>query len=327
MARLATPVASHGVVTVVAVAAAVGLAAVTALLVEPPFRARPTRRKTVALLVACGVGCLGAWLLHRTPERWVTRAATEAEVERAAARDSTHLDARMGQCWIDGADALPAEECVERTPAHLPLVAVLGDSHGARLAAGLRALQRERGDFRLAQLNRSLCPALLRASSADCRAHNADAIARLIEARPAVVVLSVRWTVFAYWRTTLSETLAHLANVLPGTRVVVVGPVPEWRVSLQYTLSRRAGGVTVPERLVPERIAELRAVERDLASVAVAGGARSVSSLDALCTTDDACLVRLGSDPLVLSTFDAGHLTTAASRLVAAQVLKEALGP
>ncbi len=217
---------------------------------------------------------------------------------------------------------MPSEECVERTPERLPLVAVLGDSHGARLAAGVRALQRERKDFRFAQLNRSLCPTLLGGGNAECRAHNEDAFARLVAARPAVVIIHIRWTVYGYWRTTLRETLAALTSSLPGTTVVVVGPVPEWRVSLQYTLSRHAGGANVPERLVPEILPALRRLELELSAAAIAGGARYVSSLDALCTADGACLVRMSSDPLILSTPDAGHLTTAASRLVAQRVLQ-----
>ncbi|MDP3499361.1 MAG: acyltransferase family protein [Myxococcales bacterium] len=322
MGRLAAPVASHGTVAVVAVLGSVGLAVLTTLVIEPPFRARPSSRKTAGLLVACGLGCLGAWQLHRAPELWVTRAPIEAEIERFVAQDVTCADARVGGCWVDAANALPAEECVERTPERLPLVAVLGDSHGARLAAGVRALQLERKDFRLAQLNRSLCPTLLGVGNAECRAHNADAFARLVAARPAVVIIHIRWTVYNYWRTTLAETLAALTSSLPGTMLVVVGPVPEWRVSLPYTLSRRAGGASVPERLVPEILPELRKLERELSATAIAGGARYVSSLDALCTVDGACLVRMSNDPLILSTPDAGHLTTAASRLVAERALQ-----
>lgn len=325
MGRLATPVAAHGTVAVVAVLCSVGLAVVTTLVLEPPFRVRPSTRKTAGLLVACGLGCIGAWHLHREPERWVVRAATEAAVERFVAEERASSEARPDPCWIDRASTLPPAGCVDSTPASLPLVAVLGDSHGARLAAGLRALQSERGDFRLAQLNRSLCPTLVDVGSADCRAHSADAFARLIAARPEVVVLSNRWTVYGYWRTTLGPTLAHLTNVLPGTKVVVVGPAPEWRVSLQYALSRRAGGTSVPERMVPELLADLRAMERELSSSAVAGGAQFVSSLDALCTPDDACLVRLSLDPLVLSTSDGSHLTVAASRLVAERVLRDSI--
>jgi peptidoglycan/LPS O-acetylase OafA/YrhL len=325
MGRLATPVAAHGTVAVVAIGLSLTLAVLTTLVIEPPFRARPSQRKTVGLLLACGLSLGGAWLAHLQPERWVARAATEAEIERSVANDSSEADARAGSCWVDEANELPARDCVETEPESLPLVAVLGDSHGARLAAGLRSLQRERKDFRFAQLNRSLCPTFLDIGSADCRSHNADAQARMIAARPAVIVLSIRWTLYGYWRTKLPETLARLAVSLPGTKVVVVGPVPEWRVSLQYELSRRAGMAVVSDRLVPDGLGELRALERDLSAVALAGNARFVSSLDALCTADGACLVRMSSDPLVLSTSDAGHLTTAASRLVAERVLRDSV--
>lgn len=85
--RLASPVADHPLVSVVAVASALVLAALTTRLLEPTFRVRPSPRKSVGLLVACGVGCATAWLLHQTPERWVTRAPTEAAIERFVASD------------------------------------------------------------------------------------------------------------------------------------------------------------------------------------------------------------------------------------------------
>lgn len=322
LGRLATPSAEHGAVAAIAVAGSVVLALLTTRVVEPPFRARPSQRKTAGLVIACGLGCVGAWQLHRAPERWITRSATEAAVERSVAEDRSAAEARVDQCWIDATNELPDQACVEAEPSGLPLMAVLGDSHAARLSAGLRSLQRERGGFRLAQLNRSLCPAFLDVGNAECRAHNADAFARLEAARPAVVVISVRWTVYGYWKVKLRETLAELRQRLPDATVVVVGPVPEWRVSLQYTLSRRAGGAFVPERLEPELLPVLRALERDLSETAAAGGAQFVSSLDALCTPGGECLVRLRSEPLVLSSTDAGHLTTAAARLVAEGVLK-----
>ncbi len=98
MGRLATPAATHGTVAVVAVLSSVGLAVVTTLVIEPPFRLRPSSRKTGGLLVACGLGCLGAWQLQRAPERWVTRSPIEAAVERFVALDATAADARVGSC-------------------------------------------------------------------------------------------------------------------------------------------------------------------------------------------------------------------------------------
>ncbi len=97
-------------------------------------------------------------------------------------------------------------------------------------------------------------------------------------------------------------------------------PAPEWRVSLPWTLNKRAAIEAIPERLRPDAFERQREVEAQLAAAAKENGATFVSALEALCTLEDGCLVRLSEEPLMLTTWDYGHLTTPAAKLVARRV-------
>ena len=196
---------------------------------------------------------------------------------------------------------------------------VWGDSHAARFTAGLRALQAERHAFRIAQRTRSSCPPLLDLGTGFCRDANQSVILEAGALQPAVLVLDARWTEEPR-ASQLRATLQQLHTALPATKLVVLGPAPEWRVSLPWTLNTRAAVEAIPERLRPDAFERQREVEAQLAAAAKENGATFVSALDALCTIEDGCLVRLSAEPLMLTTWDYGHLTTPAAKLVARRV-------
>jgi hypothetical protein len=265
----------------------------------------------VGLSVALAVG-LGALIARATPETWAFRDPLAAEVMRFEHGYDFKADARWGTCWLlDDVRGVVDASCVEREPAAAPLVYVWGDSYAARLTAGLRQVQHERPTFRLAQRTRASCPPLYGHGSPVCRDANAEVMAELREVKPDFLVLHARWNGVSL---AITETLVALRGMLPGTRLVVLGQPPEWPSGLAWALSRRVGGETVPLRLEPEGFSRQRDDEAKLRALTTTQQATFVSGLDALCDQQQQCLVRTSLSPLMLSSWDYGHLTTPAAK-------------
>ncbi|MBL8937417.1 MAG: acyltransferase [Archangium sp.] len=320
--RLSFPRATHLVATPVLVAASVFFAWLTARFVERPARTRQSRRVAFALAAGGAVAALTltTMVLTFTPEQWALRSPVAAKVARFEHGYDYATDARLGSCWlVDDERGRPdAEECIERAPPGQPLVFVWGDSYAARLTAGLRLIQAERHTFRIGQRTRASCPPLFGQGSPPCREANAAVMEELRALHPDVLVLHARWNGVPY---PLTQTLVALKQMLPSTKVLVLGQPPEWPGGLPSELAKWVGDEAVPERLELDGLDEQRAIEQQTAALAKAGGASFLSGLDALCDAGGTCLVRLGLDPLMLSTWDFGHLTTPAAKVVARRLV------
>lgn len=319
--HLSVPASSHAVMTPLLVVTSLVLAWLTARFVERPARTRQSRR--IALTLALGGGLTAAVLvgmvLTFTPEQWAFRDPRAARVARFEHEYDFKTDARWGTCWLlDDEQGPSAEECIERSPANQPLVVIWGDSYAARLTAGLRLIQAERPTFRIGQRTRASCPPLFRHGTDVCRAANAAVMEELRALEPDVLVLHARWDGVPY---DLAQTLLALKQMVPATKVVVLGQPPEWPVGLPWALTKWVGDEVVPERLEPERFAEQRVFEQKTRGLATSGGASFASALDALCDANETCLVRLSLEPLMLSTWDYGHLTTPAAKVVARRLV------
>ncbi|MBM4782207.1 MAG: acyltransferase [Archangiaceae bacterium] len=326
LGRLALPVDQHAVGTPLLVALSLVLSVVTWRFVERPVRQRQSR--TIALALVGTAAALAVALttvqLKFTPDDWAFWNPVAAKVARFEANYPYEGDAKFGTCWLvdERKPALP--QCIELEPPELPLVMVWGDSHAARLTAGLRALQAEatRPVFRLGQRTRSSCPPLFGVGSDICVEANEAVLVELRRVQPTVLILDARWRLYPN-QTLLRESLVKLRAALPRTAVVVVGPVPEWRVTLPWVLSMRVHGDTIPERSMPIGLPEQRELDRLIAETVTSTHTRFVSAIDELCTSSGDCLVKLADEPLMLTSWDYGHLTTPAARLIGVRLLSE----
>ncbi len=294
-------------------------------LVEMPIRRSPRSRTvvwlagTTALLGALGMTIHARHgLSSRIPEplrQYVTVAYDpKADVNTA--------------CWPSGDDPSYPDECLDQRRRG-PLTFLWGDSHAARFSAGLRIVL---GDGpRIAQYTRSGCPPLIERGSASCRAANAFVLEKIRQAKPEVVMLSANWLQHGRGWSRTDEELAQLQRTLErireagAGRIVVLGPVPQWRDDLPRVLAL-ATFQGVGRREIPRRMTF--GVEPIVADVdaALAASLRTedrvsyVSTSKLLCD-DHGCLTRVDDTPEGLTTWDYGHLTTkGATRLTEAIV-------
>jgi peptidoglycan/LPS O-acetylase OafA/YrhL len=302
------------------------LAWLTTRFVERPLRAR--RSIGVSLGLVSGAVTISAVLvwaqLSLAPEDWAWRHPEWGALNRFL-RLPHQGEARMGTCLLTNHDLLDASRCVEQGPPNAPLVVVWGDSFAGQLSAGLRRQQRVNWNFRLGQLTRGSCQPLLSEGGGFCEESNDAVLAALVRLQPETLVLHAMWVSPTFEPDRLEQTLAKVVPALPKTKVLVVGQPPLWGIGLPYLLTRvSASAGPLPERLAVSDLAVQREREARLEALSRRRGAHFVSGLEDFCSADGSCLVKLSDNPLVLTSWDYGHLTAPAAQVLARRVLASA---
>ncbi len=207
-----------------------------------------------------------------------------------------------------------------------PLVMVWGDSHAAALLPGLAAV-RSGQHFALAAWTGCGNPPLLgvhdyrdeRCGSGEVRASsNLQALERISQWQPEVLVLHARWTSQDYDFTAsaladqLVDTIAEVQRRAPRTRIVVLGPVPVWRDTLSHVLLRtaqREGLPGLPAAWQQEGlVANTEGFDTALAGALAQRHVAYRSAWQALCK-GSSCLTRVGEQAQDLTAMDYGHLS------------------
>ncbi|NVO17678.1 MAG: acyltransferase [Rhodoplanes sp.] len=288
-----------------AVALAVLLAWGTYAFIERPIRFGSWRRLRITTLsVALVLAGAGAWVTHLLdglPGRF------PAEVEGLASyRYDSVPFYRGGSCFLATMSEIGFPNCpAPQQSATAPLVMLWGDSHAAHLYPGL-----SRADRPLAQFTAAACPPLPGVDFSfreNCRAINDDVVARATALRPDIVILAANWR--SYDWSGIDRTVRVLRDI--GVKqIVLVGPVPQWRLPVAKALVRYAlrGDGTYPDRMVYAMEPGLDELDQRLAETAARLGLAYASPYRALCDARG-CRTFVGSAPAGLLAWDTGHLT------------------
>ena len=193
-----------------------------------------------------------------------------------------------------------------------------GDSHAAALYPGIEKVFGAR--YCVVQRTVVSTPPLLPSLFADQGAAEInqvimDTIRRL---RPDVVMLDGNWPT-CDWKG-IEPTVAALKSMgIP--RIVVVGPVPEWYISLPQQLSnhaRRHPSSSVPTRLASGCRPEPMEIDGPMAEMCRRLRVTYVSPCTIFGGTDG-FLVRTGETADTLTAYDYGHLTVAGATYLASR--------
>jgi hypothetical protein len=136
--------------------------------------------------------------------------------------------------------------------------------------------------------------------------------ALIMQSPPEIVILSANW--LFYEALDLKETILWLKST-GVQKIVVVGPVPQWRESLikqLYLNYRRTGQEEIPRDMSLGLNPRVFEVDAKIAEIASLMKVDYLSVREILCHTL-ACLTRYGTSPETLMTWDYGHLTNGAS--------------
>ena len=300
-----------------ALAASVALAAITCHAIEKPLRfGGNVRAKAIGLLLAmAAIAAAGLLVMDRRgfPGRFPSTVAQYADY-----RYDFRSDARIGTCWLNGKFAASgyADECVDPAAPGKPLLLLWGDSHAGRLYPGLRIAAR--GRVRIAEYVRNACAPYLSTVNPACLRNNRYVLSRVSGLKPRVVVLFAAWNrdphddpAPASVARRIGATIRALREA-GATRVVVLGPAPQWRPDLPKALVglyQRKPYDRPPRYTDFGQVATAHALDRYLAAhLGGDPGVAYVSTIDAMCKAG-ACLTWVGSAG-ELSSWDYGHLTT-----------------
>lgn len=221
---------------------------------------------------------------------------------------------RNHRCLLAGIEQDFAAECAQVTVG-VPMMLIWGDSHGAMLYRALDEVAEAEG-VSVAQFTSSSCPPILDFDKKDrplCRGINYGIFKRIVELRPATVVLVHDWP-----QSVPENSLAKLPRTIQKLRstgvqrIVLVGPVPHWGKALPATVGnhmRFANLNTAPERLHSNLHDSIESLDARLSILAENMSIEYVSPYSDFCNSKG-CLVTMGEIGAKEPTaFDDAHLT------------------
>lgn len=317
--------------TVALLGIAVLAAALTERYVERGWRAAGAAGRHAA--VATLIGLATAGLVLARGNGWLDRVPEPLRAVAESHARFDHSGYREGLCFLrdpgDGPERFDPR-CWPSQASQRPAAVLWGDSHAAALYLGLReAMALERPSWGLGQLTAAACPPLPAGSglmAARCDAINTAVLARLEAHPPRVVMLAGSWSSYApaHDPDAVVRAVASTVRLLRSAGVqaiVIIGPLPHWRVEPPRRLLAAWRLDAEPSDRVTDGVNPLLLdVDAALRRLAIPGGVSVVAPLDDLCEPTG-CRHALRSGALWHAvSFDASHLTTEGSREVARQL-------
>lgn len=154
------------------------------------------------------------------------------------------VDYRSRTCFLDPDQSPDQADVTDCIPAKgKPRAMLWGDSHAIHFLKGFQPAFASKG-YEIGALTASACPPLVGVEIAErphCRAFNEFALARLVQEKPDIVILSALWYADPAWMDALDKSIATLRGA--GIRVAVLGisPMFKQRVPLVVADKMRAG--------------------------------------------------------------------------------------
>ena len=202
---------------------------------------------------------------------------------------------------------------------------IWGDSHAAALSPGFRFFVPA-----VAQYTAMGCPPVIETEIADrphCRAINDFVLGEVSRIKPDEIILNARWNFYQSqsinFMTELSKTIGEIKRLSPLSKIYLVGGLPQWSPSLPVYMLRESKSLDGESCLNAPLLPDLRATDEQIYDVAATNRVSVLSILDKRCHLAQCRIIDKLDGKKFLSTWDYAHLTEAASRSLAAILLKQ----
>ena len=235
--------------------------------------------------------------------------------------------------------------CEEKTK---PTIFLLGDSHANSLISGLNFLQQRyifgldtatgcgNAPYIVSGSYRQYKDDFFCDSSKVRQKFNLYALSKIAEIKPEIVILHARWGYDTYGANKteavqlLRETILQINRASLKTKVVVIGPVPNWKTTplrAIYTAWRtQLDKNNVPAKIKTGPIYESKYevplwddyMQKEIPPL----GATYISAYKVFCD-EEGCLARVGNSASDVTAIDYGHLSPAGSKYLAENMEKE----
>jgi peptidoglycan/LPS O-acetylase OafA/YrhL len=289
--------------------------------VETPFRFNHGTRSLLRFSWSSATltGVIGVALLFAAPT-WTFRNLTMTAdqkyiysfIESKLSRTEAY---EFGTCFRRSEFTQATDKCSNISETGLSVI-LWGDSHAAALAYGMRKVHPN-----LAVYTTSDCSPIVgypRPRVPYCKPNNDYVIKRISELRPKIVMLAANW-IDTEPLSGISGTISAIRSASPHTSIIILGGVPQWQPSLPEILLRESA-VLQSELRIPTDTQQVEAADLKLSAIGLRSGVEFLPILPELCANGDCLAFAQGSDRLQPFAWDYGHLTTAASMLLAHQI-------
>ena len=206
-----------------------------------------------------------------------------------------------------------------------PLLFLWGDSAAAAIYPGLKKLQNQY-DFGITQLTAAACPPLLGLTSENliqrknCNTVNKIVFERLKKEKPEIILLHSVWNFPVAFTIgndelvqKLTETIVKIKNDLPASSIILIGPMPQWKISPQNdSLKNLRNDIILKEPDVMQKAIRFDDLDSLLMKTSFNLGVAYISAIKYLCT-DEGCISRIGDAQLNWIGVDKIHLSKAGS--------------
>ena len=325
------------------VVAATLLAWVSFLVIESPLRLAFNSKRRVPSVAVVGIVAVTLGLSWFVIVRAGLPGRISPVVAQMVDRAVYSNDWREGSCFLRPEQSyvdFPSSCFSAGKHAGKARLFIWGDSHAADLYPGIMA-SKWSDNFEVDQATLSACSPFGHAEVAarpHCAASRPLILKEILDNPPDVVLLSS--AVVNYGTKGMDAMLAEEKSVgaqmaelvtklrSAGIAVVVVGPVPQWKMPLpqaffRYIVTHR--GVQ-PSRLVPLGVDRMLRYDSTLRNAVIASGGKYVSPYKALCGVSSCDYAIPTIHGRVLVDFDLAHFTEDGARWAARELIGPALG-
>jgi peptidoglycan/LPS O-acetylase OafA/YrhL len=220
---------------------------------------------------------------------------------------------REGSCFLRPEQShTEFDKCANESPNNQSLL-LWGDSHAAHLYPGFKA--RYEVSSSVIQRTASGCPPILNIdipTRLHCKSIN-DSILKLIQSKkPNVVIMAANWP--SYDISTLENTV-NTIRALGVSKIVIVGPVPQWKDGLPKQLFKHFSNYfphTIPQRMTTGLMTNTSNSEESLDVFSKKKNLHYISAIQIMCN-EQGCITKMGETGESLTTWDYGHLTSIGS--------------
>lgn len=219
------------------------------------------------------------------------------------------------------------EQCNEHGK---PSIFLWGDSHANSLYPGLNNLQKQYS-FGIDKYTGCGNPPFITLGNytdngcdppSQRLAVNEQAIRAISKKRPDIIILHARWAYMHYHLDQpgtigkLKETISRIRAESPHSKIVVLGPVPNWKGNLAHEMFdywKKTPTHPVPPRYMRYGLVEeISKWDSFMETEVPKLGVTYLSAYKLLCNAEG-CLTKVGPKPSDLTAIDYGHLSPAAS--------------
>ena len=285
---------------------------------ESPIRKSKNKNRAVKLIAICLIFVVFEQLL------FIRVASDERNANPLISRHSAELMKRQykwGLCFtkLNESSARQIDRCLSSSPISSGGIYVWGDSHAASVGSGMSLVNNH-----VSFISHTSCPPLIsNVVRVDCRVANVETLRAIQKYHPKILVLAADWQTHKDSIVELAKSIKFIKQMLSGTRIVLLGPLPRWSPSLDQQLMRLHISPSRRIDLVVSNVPEMAATDDLIMHTAENLRINYILPSKLACHNYVCPAILISKGSATPSAYDDAHLTETGSEFYALKILKQ----